>query len=153
MPSFSWYSKKTVSGKNLYFNSRVYCYHPEWGNPITKEHTWYALTDKWTLAQKLRIPKIQFTKHMKLMKKEDQSVDTLILIRWRNKITMEGITETKYGAETEGMTIQRLPYLGIYPIYNHQTQTLLWMPTCACWPEPIIAVSYTHLTLPTTTRV
>jgi hypothetical protein len=21
-----------------------------------------------------------------------------------------------------------LPYLGIHPIYNHQTQTLLWMP-------------------------
>ena len=38
-----------------------------------KEHTWYILTDKWILAQKLRIPKIQFTDHMKL-KKEDQSV-------------------------------------------------------------------------------
>ena len=51
-------------------------YHPEWGNPITKEHTWYALTDKWILAQKLRIPKIQFAKHMELKKNEDQSVDT-----------------------------------------------------------------------------
>jgi hypothetical protein len=27
-------------------------------------------------AQKLRIPKIQFAKHMKLMQKKDQSVDT-----------------------------------------------------------------------------
>ena len=27
-------------------------YHPEWGNPITKEHTWYAIADKWILAQK-----------------------------------------------------------------------------------------------------
>ena len=36
----------------------------------------YALTDKWILAQKLGIPKIQFTDHMKLKKKEDQSVDT-----------------------------------------------------------------------------
>jgi hypothetical protein len=35
-----------------------------------------ALTDKWILAQKLRIPKIKFAKHMKLKKKEDQSVDT-----------------------------------------------------------------------------
>jgi hypothetical protein len=35
----------------------------------------YALTDKWILAQKLGIPKIQFTDHMKLKKKEDQSVD------------------------------------------------------------------------------
>jgi hypothetical protein len=47
-------------------------YNPEWGNPITKEHTWYVLTDKWILAQKLRIPKIQFAKHMKLKKEEDQ---------------------------------------------------------------------------------
>jgi hypothetical protein len=30
-------------------------YHPEWGNTITKEHTWYALTDNWILVQKLRI--------------------------------------------------------------------------------------------------
>jgi hypothetical protein len=28
-------------------------YHPEKGDPITKEHTWYALTDKWILAPKL----------------------------------------------------------------------------------------------------
>jgi hypothetical protein len=38
-----------------------------------------------------------------------------------NKIPMEGVTETKFGAEIEGMTIQRLPHLGIHPIYNHQT--------------------------------
>ena len=56
------------------------------------------------LAQKLRIPKIQFTKHMKL-KKEDQSVDALFLLRMGNKTPMEGVTETKFGAETEGMTI------------------------------------------------
>ena len=108
---------------------------------------------------------------MKLKKKEDQSVDTSILLErgtkhpWkelqrqhvehllgicpgvvllghqlvlcpilegRNKTPMEGVTETKYGVETEGMTIQRLPHLGIHPIYSHQTQTLLWMPTSTC---------------------
>jgi hypothetical protein len=42
---------------------------------VTKKHTWYVLTIKCILAQKLRIPKIQFTNHMKLKKKEDQSVD------------------------------------------------------------------------------
>ena len=62
---------------------------------------------------------------MKLKKKDDQSVDTLILLRRRNKILMEGVTETKFGAETEGMTIQRLPYLGIHPINNHKAQTVL----------------------------
>jgi hypothetical protein len=73
----------------------------------------------------LGITKIQFTSHMKLKKKENQSVDTSILLRRGNKIPMEGVTETKCGAETEGMTIQRLPHLGIHPINNHQTQTLL----------------------------
>jgi hypothetical protein len=80
------------------------------------------------ITQKLRTPQIQFTNHMKRNKKEEQSVETSILIRRRNKIPMEAVTETKCGAETEGMTIQRLPHLGIHPIYNYQTQTLLWMP-------------------------
>jgi hypothetical protein len=40
----------------------------------------HALTDKWILAQKHGIPKIQFTNDMKL-KKEDQSVDTSVLLR------------------------------------------------------------------------
>jgi hypothetical protein len=78
---------------------------------------------------------------MKLKKKEDQSVDTLILLRRWNKISMEGVTEIKYGAESEGITMQRLSHLGIHPIYNHQTQILLWMPTSACWQEPDIVVS------------
>jgi hypothetical protein len=42
------------------------------------------------------------------------SVDTSILLRRGNKIPMEGVTETKCKAETEGMTIQRLPHPGIH---------------------------------------
>jgi hypothetical protein len=38
---------------------------------------------------------------------------------------MEGVKEAKCGAETEEITIKRLTHLGIHPIYNHQTQTLL----------------------------
>jgi hypothetical protein len=68
---------------------------------------------------------------MKLKKKEDQSVNALVLLRSRNKILTEGNTETKCGAETEGKAIQRLPHLGIHPMYTHQTQTLLWIPTSA----------------------
>ena len=37
---------------------------------------------------------------------------------------MEGVTETKCGAETEGMTIQRLSHLRIHSIYSHQIQIL-----------------------------
>jgi hypothetical protein len=42
---------------------------------------------------------------MKLKKKEDQSVDNLLLLNMGNKIPMEGVTETRFGAKIEGMTI------------------------------------------------
>jgi hypothetical protein len=51
-----------------------------------------ALTDKWILAQKLRLPKIQFAKHMKLKKKKDQNVNTLL---------GEGLKELKQIATTQ----------------------------------------------------
>ena len=123
-------------------------YHPEWGNPITKEYTWYTLTDKWILAQKLRIPKIQFAKHKNIKKKEDQRVNTSFLLRIRNKIPMEGVTEAKFGAETKGWTIQRLPHLGIHPIIIHQTQTLLHMPAIFSWQDPDIAISWEAMAVP-----
>jgi hypothetical protein len=46
--------------------------------------------------------KIQFTKHMKLKKKEDQSVDTLILLRRGNKIPMEGVIQSSEQRLKEG---------------------------------------------------
>jgi hypothetical protein len=95
--------------------------YPELGNPITKEHTLDGLTDNCILAQKIGIPKIQFIDYMKLKKKEDQSVDTLVLLRRGKKIPMGGGTETKHEAETEGKAIQRLPYLGIHSIYSSDT--------------------------------
>jgi hypothetical protein len=57
---------------------------------------------------------------MKLKNKEDQSVDTSFLLRMGNKIPMEGVTETKFGAEMEGWTIQRQPHPGIHSINSHQ---------------------------------
>jgi hypothetical protein len=36
---------------------------------------------------------------------------------------MGGVTKTKFGAETEGKAIQRLPHWGIHPIYSQKTQT------------------------------
>jgi hypothetical protein len=41
---------------------------------------------------------------------------------------LKGNAGTKDEADTEEMTIQRLSHLRIHPIYNYQTQTLLWMP-------------------------
>ena len=58
------------------------------------------------------------------LKKEDQSMDVSFLLTMGNKIAMEGVTETKFRAEPEGMTIQRLPHLVIHPINSHQTQSL-----------------------------
>jgi hypothetical protein len=69
---------------------------------------------------------------MKLKMKENQSVDTSLLLRMGNRIPTEGVTETNFRAETEGRTIQRLPHLGIHPINNHQTQTLLHISTRFC---------------------
>ena len=58
---------------------------------------------------------------MKLKKKDEK---VWVLLRRGNKIFMRTNTETKCGAETEGKAPQRLPHLGIHPMYNHQTQTL-----------------------------
>ena len=57
---------------------------------------------------------------------------------------MEGVTETKFRAELEEMTIQRLPHLGIHPI----NQTLGKGKTRAYLQEPDIAVSCDPLPVP-----
>jgi hypothetical protein len=63
------------------------------------------------------------------LKKKDQSVDTLVLLRREINIPTEVVTEC--GAQ-EGKAIHRLLHLGIHPIYNHQIQILMWMPSSAC---------------------
>jgi hypothetical protein len=74
---------------------------------------------------------IQFPKHKKI-KKEDEGMDTSFLPRIVNKICMEGVAETKFGAKMKGWTIQRLPHPGVHPIINQQTQTLLYTPARFC---------------------
>jgi hypothetical protein len=69
---------------------------------------------------------------MKPKKKEDQSVDALVLLRKGNTIFAGENMDRKCVAETEGKSIQRLPHLGIHPIYSHQTRILLWMLRSAC---------------------
>jgi hypothetical protein len=59
-------------------------------------------------------------------------IKKMALLRMGNKISMDGVTETKFRNETEGRIIQRLPHLGIHPINNHQIQTLLHMPARFC---------------------
>jgi hypothetical protein len=97
-----------------------------------KTYGMFSLTDKWILAQKLRIPKIQFTVHMKLTMKEERSMGLLVLLRRGNKTLTGANMEANSGTETEEKTMQRLIHLGIHPTYTHQTQTLLCMPRSAC---------------------
>jgi hypothetical protein len=54
------------------------------------------------LAQNLRIPTIQVTDHMKLNKKEDQSVDASVLLRRGNKIITGGRGREGPGQEKRG---------------------------------------------------
>ena len=118
--------------------------YPEWGNPVTKEHTLCSLADNWILAQKFSILKIKFTDHMKL-KKEDQSVDVSVSLRRGKRILTGGIMGTKCGAQTKGKGIQRLPYLEIHPICSCKTQILLQMLGSSCWWEPDMAISWNSL--------
>ena len=63
------------------------------------------------------------------------------LLRMGNKIPLEGVMETKFGAETKGWTIYRLPYLGIHPIISLQMLTPLHTLARFCRKDPYIAVS------------
>jgi hypothetical protein len=45
---------------------------------------------------------MQFAKHKKIKKREDQRVDTSFLLRIGNKTPMKGVTETKFGAKMKG---------------------------------------------------
>jgi hypothetical protein len=78
----------------------------------------------WVNVHKCECFDIPFVKSLcgKKIKKEDQHVDTSFLLRIGNKIPMEGVTETKFGAEAKGWTIQRLSHPGIQAIISHQCQ-------------------------------
>jgi hypothetical protein len=55
---------------------------------------------------------------MELKKREEQSVASSVLLR-RGKMLMSANMKTKYGSETEGKAIQRIPHFVIHPIYRH----------------------------------
>jgi hypothetical protein len=51
------------------------------------------------------------------------------------------INKQKFGAETKGWTIQRLPYPGIHPIISLQTMTPLHTLASVCCKDRVTAVS------------
>jgi hypothetical protein len=64
-------------------------YHPEWGNPDPKGNAWCVLTNKWILAKKYRISKIQPRDCKKFSKQKGPSEDTSIPLR-RGKGIIKG---------------------------------------------------------------
>jgi hypothetical protein len=68
----------------------------------------YVPTDKWILAQKLRIAKIQDTigkTHETQEEQRPKMCATLLLLRIGNNTPMDGVTETKFRAEMKGWNI------------------------------------------------
>ena len=122
-------------------------YHSERGNPITKEHTWYALTDSGYYPRNLECPR--YTSQTKWSSRRRKTKVWILqsFFEGKTKHPWKELQRQSVG-QREGMTIQRLPHLEIHPIYIHQTHTRLWMPTSACWQKPDIAVSWETLPVP-----
>jgi hypothetical protein len=114
-------------------------HHPEWGNLITNNVTWYALTEKWILAQKLRIPKIQYAKHKKIKRKEDQRVDISFLLRIEKKYPWKELQRQnlelpqKDEPSRDYPNRRSIPHLATKPRHLH-------MPACFCWKDLDITV-------------
>ena len=75
------------------------------GTGIASQETSISGSFQQNLASVYPRYKVQFAKHRKIKKKEGQSVNMSFLFRIGNKTPMEGVTETKFGAETKGWTI------------------------------------------------
>ena len=71
-------------------NGRSRKYHPEWGNPDTKEHTWYVFTHKWIFALNFTMPVIQPSDTMDLRRKEDRGIAASILHWGANRMRVGG---------------------------------------------------------------
>jgi hypothetical protein len=95
----------------------------------------------------LKYPRYNF-QNTRLSRRNDQYVDTSFFPWIRNKISMEGVAETKVGPKRKGWTFQRLPHPGVHPTISHQMQILLHMPARFCWKDPDIAVSCEVLPVP-----
>ena len=99
-------------------------YHPEWGNPITKEVTWYALTDKWILPRKLEYPRYNLQNTRKSRRRKTNVWIFHSSLEWGIKYPWKELQRQSLELRQKGWTIQRLPNLGIHPIISHQMQTL-----------------------------
>jgi hypothetical protein len=65
--------------------------YPEYGNPNPKGHAWYVLNDKYILAKKYRISRIQLTYHKKFNKQKGPSEDASIHLKGERNRRRRGI--------------------------------------------------------------
>jgi hypothetical protein len=80
----------------------------------------------------IKIPKTQFEKHMNSKRRKTKVWILRPFLDGGIKYPWEELKGQNLEQETEGMIIQTLPHLWIHPINNHESQTLLRMPTKAC---------------------
>ena len=105
----------------------TWAYHPEWGNQITKYHTWCVLTDKWILAEKFRISKI----HSQTILTSRRKFKVWMLLRRGNWILTGGIMgqnveqSQKERPSRDCPTWRSIPYAVAKPRHY-----------CRCW-EPL----------------
>jgi hypothetical protein len=93
----------------------------------------------------LRIPKIQFTDHVKPKKKEDQSVATSVLPRRENKISMEEIQRQSMEQRLKGRPSRDCPTWGSIHIHLPNTDTIVdvnkILLTEVCYSGILVALS------------
>jgi hypothetical protein len=81
------------------------------------------------LAQKFRIPRIQFIEHMKLKKKEDQSVDISVLLKRGSKYSCKEIQSVEQNLKerpsSDCPTWESIPYTVTKPRHYCGCQQML----------------------------
>jgi len=91
---------------------RTKTYPREWVNPMTEIHTWYALIDKWILAQMLKFSKIHRPNEIQ---EYDQNADSSLLPLKEKKNPYWRDRDAKFKTKPRGMSIQSLPHM--WPVH------------------------------------
>ena len=122
--------------------------YPERGNQITKEHTCYALTDKWILAQMLRIPKIHSETTCSSRRRKTKVWVLQSFLQGGANYSQEQIRRQSVEQKLKESPSRDCVTWGFITYTVTKKQILLCMPTSACWQEPDIAVTSEALTEP-----
>ena len=131
-------------------------YHPEWDNPIQKQKqnkTKKPHTDMHSLISGYYLRSSEYPRYNSKTTWNSRRRKTNVWIIWS---FLEGGTKFPWKELQRQNLEQRLkerasrdcPTPRIHSIYSRQIQTVLCIPTRACWQEPYIAVSWEALMVP-----